>query len=108
MESKSVVSEGVNIFADQFDTELGHYRRYTKTTLSKVFINSDFEITHKQHFNFVGILGWFVSGQILKKKDIPKGQMKLYNTLVPIIKIVDKVLLNSVGLSTILVGKKKS
>ena len=93
---------------NQFDTELGHYRRYTKTTLSKVFINSDFEITHKQHFNFVGILGWFVSGQILKKKDIPKGQMKLYNTLVPIIKIVDKVLLNSVGLSTILVGKKKS
>ncbi len=96
-----------NLF-NQFDTELGHYRRYTKTTLSKVFLNSGFEITHKQHFNFIGILGWFVSGQILKKKTIPKGQMKFYNTLVPIIKIIDKIIFNSIGLSTIIVGNKKS
>lgn len=91
---------------NQFDTELGHYRRYTKKTLSPLFLNSNFKITHKQYFNFVGILGWFVSGKILKNKNIPEGQMKLYNFLVPIIKLIDKIILNSAGLSTIVVGKK--
>lgn len=95
------------VLFNQFDKELGHYRRYTKSTLNNVFLKSNFQVTHKQHFNFVGILGWFVSGQILKKKEIPKGQMKLYNTLVPIIGLIDKVIFNSVGLSTIIVGKKK-
>ncbi|MEL0454967.1 class I SAM-dependent methyltransferase [Flavobacteriaceae bacterium SZ-1-7] len=92
---------------NQFDTELGHYRRYTKSSLSNVFINSNLKIIHKQYFNFVGILGWFVSGKILRKKTIPKGQMQLYNTFVPIIKIIDKLILNSMGLSTVIVGKKE-
>ena len=91
---------------NKFDTELGHYRRYTKTKLSKVFTNSNLEIIHKQYFNFIGILGWFITGSILKKESIPGGQMKLYNTLVPIFKIVDKVIFNRIGLSTIVVGKK--
>lgn len=91
---------------NQFDTELGHYRRYKKETLSQIFLNANFKIKHKQYFNFIGILGWFVSGRILKKKEIPKGQMKLYNSLVPIIKIIDKITFNTIGLSTIIVGKK--
>jgi len=91
---------------NQFDTELGHYRRYTKFSLSEVFKKTDFKIIHKQYFNFVGIFGWFVSGSVLKKKTIPKGQMRLYNSLVPIFKIVDKLIFNSSGLSTIIVGEK--
>lgn len=89
-----------------FDKELGHYRRYTKATLSSIFLKNDFKIIHKQYFNFIGIFGWFVTGNILKRKTIPKGQMKLYNLLVPIFKIFDKLIFNSIGLSTIIVGKK--
>jgi len=92
---------------NQFDLELGHYRRYNKRNLSKVFKKSNYQLLHKQYFNFVGILGWFFSGKILKKKTIPKGQMKLYNSLVPIVKIIDKLIGNSMGLSTIVVGKKR-
>jgi len=91
---------------NKFDIELGHYRRYTKSKLSKVFNTSDFKIIRKQYFNFIGILGWFVTGSLMKKESIPGGQMKLYNTFVPIFKIVDKVIFNCFGLSTIVVGKK--
>ncbi|MFG6686942.1 class I SAM-dependent methyltransferase [Mariniflexile sp. HNIBRBA6329] len=91
---------------NQFDKELGHYRRYNKTSLTNVFSKSSFEIMHKQYFNFIGIFGWYISGKILKNKTIPKEQMKLYNTLVPIIKIIDKSIFNLMGLSTIIVGKK--
>ncbi len=92
---------------NSFDIGLEHYRRYTKKSLTKLFKKSKFSINHTQYFNFAGILGWLVSGTILKKKMIPKGQMILYNTLVPIFKIVDKLLLNKIGLSVIVEGTKQ-
>lgn len=91
---------------NRFDEELGHYRRYTKSMLSSVFLKNNFKIIHKQYFNFIGIFGWYVTGSILKKESIPGGQMRLYNLLVPIFKVIDKVILNAFGLSTIVVGKK--
>ncbi|MBR9915900.1 MAG: class I SAM-dependent methyltransferase [Algicola sp.] len=89
-----------------FDKELGHYRRYTIPLLREVFQKNHFKIIHKQYFNFIGIFGWYVTGSLLKKETIPSGQMALYNTFVPIFKVIDKVLLNLAGLSTIVVGKK--
>ena len=91
---------------NNFDKELGHYRRYTKASLSHVFLNNHFKIIHKQYFNFMGIFGWYVTGNLLKKDSIPGDQMALYNSLVPIFKIIDKLIFNGVGLSTIIVGKK--
>ena len=92
---------------NHFDKELEHYRRYTAATLTKLFNNSGLIIRKSMYFNFVGMAGWFVTGSILRKKIIPEGQMKLYNTLVPVFRIVDKVCLNKIGLSVICFGTKK-
>lgn len=89
-----------------FDRELGHYRRYTKSSLSRVFANTEFQVIHKQYFNFTGIFGWYFSGNILKLKIIPGNQMTIYNFLMPAIKILDKIVFNRAGLSTIMVGRK--
>ena len=89
-----------------FDKELEHYRRYNMNMLDKLMIDNKLNVVHHQYFNFIGVFGWWFSGSILKKKTIPGGQMKLYNTLVPIFKIVDKVVFNKMGLSVISVGKK--
>lgn len=91
---------------NRFDEELYHFRRYTSTSLIKLFKKSNIEILHRQYFNFVGMFGWFFTGKILKKKTIPKGQMGLYNKLVPVIKIADKLLFNKIGLSVIVVGRR--
>jgi SAM-dependent methyltransferase len=90
---------------NQFDENLGHYRRYNLKSLDRLLKNGGFEITHHQYFNLAGILGWYFTGKILKKKRIPEGQMGLYNMLVPIFKIADKISLNQFGLSVINVGK---
>lgn len=92
---------------NQFDVELEHYRRYTKKTIARAFDNAALDIDRQQYFNAVGILGWFVTGNILRKKQIPGGQMNLYNTFVPIIKLIDKLILETVGLSVITVGHKR-
>lgn len=90
----------------RFDHELGHFRRYTKRTLRKVFELNNFHIKDSRYFNVMGILGWIFSGMILRKKTIPEGQMDLYNKLVPVFKIIDKTFLQSFGLSVIMVGDK--
>lgn len=90
-----------------FDKELYHYRRYTKKTLNPLFINEQLQIVSSKYFNAAGILGWFVSGKIQKNKTLPKGQMSLFNALVPLFKLFDKIVLNKIGLSVITVAKKK-
>lgn len=89
-----------------FDEALGHYRRYTIKSLNHVFRKNGLDIVHSQYFNFTGILGWFFSGKILKKRSIPSGQMGFYNRMVPFFKVIDKMILNSSGLSVITVGRK--
>jgi 2-polyprenyl-3-methyl-5-hydroxy-6-metoxy-1,4-benzoquinol methylase len=94
------------VLYNRFDKELEHYRRYTKSKLEKLFISADLEILKTQYFNFIGIFGWWISGSLLHKKTIPEGQMKIYNRLVPIFKLIDKMVMNKVGLSVITFGTK--
>lgn len=95
-----------NNLYNKFDEELGHCRRYTIKSLSKLFIKNDFEILNTRYFNLIGILGWFFSGKILKKEIIPASQMKIYNKMVPIWRTIDKLTGNRIGLSTVVIGKK--
>lgn len=88
-----------------FDKELEHYRRYTRMRL-KALMSPHVNISHSQYFNGAGIPGWFISGRILKRKIIPAGQMKLFNTLVPAFRLLDKLINNSIGLSVITVGTR--
>lgn len=89
---------------NHFDTALGHFRRYTLKTLHPVFEANELTVIHRQYFNLIGILGWWVSGSLLRKKVIPEGQMKLYNFFVPVFRIIDKISNKWFGLSVILVG----
>jgi len=90
-----------------FDKELEHFRRYTRTSLKNLFLAQHFKIIKSWYFNLAGILGWFVSGTILRKKTLPAGQLSFYNKLVPIFRIADRLIMNKMGLSVITVGKKK-
>jgi 2-polyprenyl-3-methyl-5-hydroxy-6-metoxy-1,4-benzoquinol methylase len=96
-----------NWLYNSFDKELGHYRRYTKARLKKLFVQHGFEVVHAQYFNAVGILGWWFSGSVMRKKMLPKNQLTLYNKLIPFIRLMDKLLLHQAGLSVIVAGEKK-
>lgn len=91
---------------NKFDVELGHFRRYTQKDLSDLFLKNHLSIVHKQYFNLMGIFGWYFSGRLLKKESIPSNQMKIYDRLVPVWKLLDMTVQNRVGLSTIVVGRK--
>lgn len=91
---------------NSFDKELEHYRRYTRKRLEALFLSCDFKVNHSQYYNAAGIAGWFVSGKMQNHKIIPSGQIRLYNKLVILFKLFDKLIFNSFGLSVITVGEK--
>ncbi len=69
------------------DQSLGHYRRYDKEELKKKLENSGFKVMVLKYFNQSGILGWYVNGKILRKKELPAYQLRIYNLLVPFFKV---------------------
>ena len=72
-----------------FDKQLDHQRRYTQKSLRNLLEGNGFDVIHAQYFNVMGVAGWFFSGKILRKKNIPAGQMKLYNHFVPLWEVFD-------------------
>ncbi len=91
---------------NQFDEALDHYRRYTKKTLNLIF-PSDARFIKSWYFNFMGIFAWFLGGKLIRKNTIPKSNMKIYNFLTPLFKIIDYIFCNRIGLSVIAVYQKK-
>jgi hypothetical protein len=62
------------------------------------------KIVHTEYFNFGGILGWWFTGSILRKKTIPRNQLAIYEMLVPLFRFIDQLLLKRIGLSVIAVA----
>lgn len=95
-----------NWLYNPFDTELGHFRRYTKFTTTALIKAGGFTIIGAKYFNAMGMLGWWVSGSVLRKKTLPANQLSFYNKIVPIARQIDKLLLRRIGLSVIVAGEK--
>lgn len=88
------------------DRTLGHFRRYTRAMLSDRMKEAGFEVVQTSEFNRLGVLGWYVSGK-MGRKDLSPGQMKLFNRLLPIAKIIERFD-GLPGLSVIAIGRKPS
>jgi glycosyltransferase involved in cell wall biosynthesis len=87
------------------DKSLGHVRRYTAQELDEKLKNAGFEVVHQQGFNRLGTLGWYASGKILGKEHLSPSQMKMYNRLLPVARLVEHIDAWP-ALSVIAVGRK--
>ena len=87
------------------DKDLQHFRRYTKKSVSQLLAGCGFKVVHTEYFNLAGMVGWFVSGTLLKHKKIPASQLRIFEKLVPLFRLTDKLLLRAAGVSVIAVGE---
>ena len=69
------------------DEHLGHQRRYGKKELRNKLETAGFRVIFLQHFNRIGILGWFLDSRILRRKRLPPFQLRIYNLFVPLFKL---------------------
>jgi glycosyltransferase involved in cell wall biosynthesis len=99
-----IVPRGEKLYCN-LDSAIGHYRRYDRDRLIKLFTNLDYDIEECFSMNKVGVLGWWYRGKIAKQKAIGRFGLKAFNVLVPIFKIVDPILPWK-GLSLVLIARK--
>ncbi len=71
------------------DRSLGHCRRYDKEEIKKKLERAGFKVMILKYFNPSGMLGWYLNGKILGKKELPSYQLRVYNLLVPLFKLED-------------------
>lgn len=88
-----------------YDYKVGHYRRYTKQTIQKTLEASGFVVKKTYYFNMLGAIGWFVVFKLLKRDFAGSGNVSLQETLVPILKTIERIP-PLFGLSVIAVGQK--
>ena len=67
------------------DRSINHFRRYEKQEIIKMLKNSGFKILKSKRFNFLGGLGWFIAGRILKANAVGGGNISVFNRIAPII-----------------------
>jgi glycosyltransferase involved in cell wall biosynthesis len=73
------------------DRTLGHVRRYTEAELNAKLTRAGFEVVHQRGFNRLGTLGWYVSGKLLGKEHLSAGQMKAFNRIVPLARLIERI-----------------
>jgi glycosyltransferase involved in cell wall biosynthesis len=86
------------------DETLGHCKRYSQESLKAALQKAGFEVADVWEFNRLGVYGWWVSKQMQNATLSPR-QMKLYERLLPIAKLLDRIKVGP-GLSVIGVGRK--
>ncbi len=70
----------------RLDKELGHYRRYTRESVSALVRDAGFRLEKVSYFNPFSVLPWFINGKLLKRRGIPMFQTRLFDLSVPILK----------------------
>jgi SAM-dependent methyltransferase len=87
------------------DRAFEHERRYGKRALDRLLRAAGFDVVALRRVNPVGALGWFVSSRLLRRDEIPAGPLALYDRIVPVLRLLDRVEL-PVGLSLWAVARR--
>lgn len=91
---------------NSFDIGLEHFRRYSRKPLTTLLESTGFEVEDCWHFNALGAVGWFVNGNILRKKVLPSGQMRIFDAFVPVLRM-ERSLRLPFGVSLVAMARKR-
>ena len=69
------------------DQHLRHHRRYGKKELKNKLEAQGFRVIYLKYFNRIGILGWFLNSNVLRREELPSFQLRMYNLVVPLLKL---------------------
>jgi glycosyltransferase involved in cell wall biosynthesis/ubiquinone/menaquinone biosynthesis C-methylase UbiE len=87
------------------DTQVGHYRRYSREELTRVIEAAGFTTEKVTYQNVFGRFGWWLNGRVFKRTHLPAGQSRMFDLAVPILRRIEPKNLNN-GLSLIAIATK--
>jgi glycosyltransferase involved in cell wall biosynthesis len=74
------------------DEVLGHRCRYEAEGLRREIEAAGLEVERLEQFNRASILGWWWNGKVLRRRSFGRWQLKLFNLMVPILRLLDRFL----------------
>ena len=98
------VPQGPRLYST-LDEVLGHRTRYTRESLFDEMSAAGFAIESMRDFNRLGVLGWWWNGKVLKRRHFSRIQLKIFDLLSPMLRLIDG-LLPWRGLGLMVVARK--
>ncbi|HOI42974.1 MAG TPA: class I SAM-dependent methyltransferase [Elusimicrobiales bacterium] len=89
------------------DEAVSHCRRYDRGELRAKVEKAGFEVEKLYFSNFIGVLGWYLNGKVLKTRKFPMLQPLLFDKFVPLIAALERLFPPPFGMNLILVARKK-
>jgi hypothetical protein len=83
------VPHGQEIFGT-LDTALGHFRRYSHEELRSKMEQAGFRVDRILEFNRISRPAWYVTGRMLKKTNLSRLQLKLFDRFVWLWRRIDR------------------
>jgi len=68
------------------DVHLRHFRRYEKAELEEKLRTAGFAIEDCRFLNRPGVFGWYVNGRLLRRKVLPRNQLRAFKLLLPLLR----------------------
>ena len=99
-----LVPYDMRLYSD-FDRQLGHFRRYAEHELEQKMRDAGWSVETQFYFNKFGVIAWYIVNTLGRQKALTPFQLRIYNFLTPMFKVLDKVL-PTAGLSTVVVARK--
>jgi len=87
------------------DTQVGHYRRYSRETLRQVIEAAGFTTDRITFMNRLGRFPWWLNGRVFKRAHVPAGQSRVFDFAVPFLRRLEGKN-PSTGLSLVAVATK--
>jgi SAM-dependent methyltransferase len=92
--------------ASRFDRGIGHFRRYARGALARTAREAGLDPVIERTVNVVGALGWFASVKLRGAPRLPAGGARLFERIVPLVRLWEDRLPVPFGLSVLLVASK--
>jgi SAM-dependent methyltransferase len=61
------------------DSNLGHFRRYSKASWRKLAEEAGFRVTHLRYFNFIGFFGWWSNSHLFRRQARSASQIDFFD-----------------------------
>jgi glycosyltransferase involved in cell wall biosynthesis len=87
------------------DQHLHHYRRYSLDDLRAAVRDAGFEVQTLRFLNRPAVFGWWLSSRVLKRRVMPKSQLRAFRWLMPMLKLEERSE-PSFGLSLLVLARR--
>jgi SAM-dependent methyltransferase len=92
----------------RLDRELGHFRRYEKEELMAKLTRNGYRVDTIHCFNIVGLVSWYVRDKVKRKNiHLKAHHIKLFDSIVPILRVIETHVKMPLGISLIIVAQKR-